>query len=84
VSDHLARTLARAVRAERSRLGWSQARLGEALGLSQSSVAAIEAGIRRLNADELPELCATLGVPLRRLLADASSEDLKALGLTAD
>jgi transcriptional regulator with XRE-family HTH domain len=81
MSDHLALTLARAVRAERSRHGWSQARLGEALGWSQSKVAAVEAGTRRLNADELPDICIALGVTLQRLLTDADSADLVALGL---
>ena len=81
MSDHLALTLARAVRAERSRHGWSQARLGEALGWSQSKVAAVESGTRRLNADELPEVCLALGVSLRRLLADADPADLAAIGL---
>ena len=81
MSDHLALTLARAVRAERSRHGWSQARLGEALGWSQSKVAAVEAGTRRLNADELPDICTALGVTLQRLLTDADPADLAALGL---
>jgi transcriptional regulator with XRE-family HTH domain len=81
MSDHLALTLARAVRAERSRHGWSQTRLGEALGWSQSKVAAVEAGTRRLNADELPDICTALGVTLERLLTDADPADLAALGL---
>ena len=81
MSDHLALTLARAVRAERSRNGWSQARLGETLGWSQSKVAAVEAGTRRLNADELPDICTALGVTLQRLLTDADPADLAALGL---
>jgi hypothetical protein len=41
----------------------------------------VETGTRRLNADELPDLCAALGVTLSRLLTDADPADRAALGL---
>ncbi|WP_408622903.1 helix-turn-helix domain-containing protein [Kineosporia rhizophila] len=81
VSDSLALALKRAVRAERSRRGMSQTELANALGWSQSRVASLETGTRRLYADELPEVCAALGVPLTRLLADAKKGDMQRLGL---
>jgi len=81
VSDRLARVLARAVRAERARAGLSQDVLAERLGWSRQVVTSVETGTRRLNADELPELCAALGVTLARLLTDADPADRAALGL---
>ncbi len=81
VSDALALVLKRAVRAERSRRGLSQTELADALGWSQSRIASLETGTRRLYADELPEVCEALGVPLERLLADASKADRRKLGL---
>ena len=71
----------RGLRAERSRQGLSQAELAERLGWSRQKVAALEAGTRRLFFDDMPDLCAALGVPLSRLLIDADPGDLKVLGL---
>jgi transcriptional regulator with XRE-family HTH domain len=81
MSDHLALTLAHAVRAERARQTWSQTALADRLGWSQTKVAAVEAGTRRLYVHEMPEVCRALGVSLARLLQDADPEDLRALGL---
>lgn len=81
MTDELAAVLASAIRAERSRLGWSQTALGERLHWSQTKVAQVEAGIRRVYVHELPAICSVLGVPLSRLLMDADPADLAALGL---
>lgn len=81
MSDSLALVLSRAVRAERARTGLSQQELASRLHTSQTTVAAIEAGTRRLRADELPDLCRALGVTLDVLLIGASKDDRQALGL---
>ena len=81
VSDHLALTLARSIRAERARAGLSQAQLAHRLGWSQQVQASIETGGRRLYAHELPDICRALGVPLATLLIGAAPEDLEALGV---
>jgi ribosome-binding protein aMBF1 (putative translation factor) len=81
VSDHLARVVARAVRVERARAGLSQTALASKLGWSRQVLTAVETGVRRLRADELPEIWDALGVSLRRLLADADRGGLSKLGL---
>jgi transcriptional regulator with XRE-family HTH domain len=83
VSDHLALTLARSIRAERARAGLSQAQLAHRLGWSQQVQASIETGGRRLYAHELPDICRALGVPLATLLIGALPDDLEALGVKA-
>jgi transcriptional regulator with XRE-family HTH domain len=81
MSDQLALTVARAIRAERARRGWSQTALAERLGWSQTKIAAIEGGTRRLYLHEMPEICRAFGVTLTRLLQDGDPADLQALGL---
>ena len=81
MSDHLALTLARSIRAERARAGLSQAQLAHRLGWSQQVQASIETGGRRLYAHELPDICRALGVSLATLLIGASDEDREALGV---
>jgi transcriptional regulator with XRE-family HTH domain len=80
-SDRIRREVMRGLRAERSRQGLTQAQLADRLGWSRQKVAAVEAGTRRLFFDDVPDLCAALGVPLSRLLIDADPDDLNALGL---
>lgn len=82
MSSRLAVSLARGIRAERARHGWSQADLAGRLGWARQTVAKIEAGDRSVRAEELPELCAALEVPLGRLLQDADPDELARLGLT--
>ena len=81
VSDSLARYLARSIRAERARLGMSQAELAEKLGMSKQAVSTLETGVRKVYAHELPDICEALGVSLLTLLARAEPEDLRRLGL---
>lgn len=72
---------ARNLRAERSRLRWTQADLAKRLDWSQSKIAALENGQRRITLDQAVELCRALNVPLVKLLEGAAPEDLSALGL---
>jgi transcriptional regulator with XRE-family HTH domain len=81
VSASLALALSRAVRAERARLGLSQGELAEKLGVSQSTVSAIEQGTRRVYADELVEICMTFQINLADFLSRAEPGDRRALGL---
>jgi transcriptional regulator with XRE-family HTH domain len=81
MSDALALVIARAIRAERSRLGLTQAQLAERVGLHRGTIGAIETLARRVNADELPEICDALGLTLSELLWRASPEDRRKLGL---
>lgn len=80
VSDELALALSRALRAERSRLGLSQAALAERLGISRSTVTEMENLVRRVYADELPELCEALGLTLDELLVRAPEDQRHKLG----
>jgi transcriptional regulator with XRE-family HTH domain len=59
----------------------SQGELAERLGVSQSTVSAIEQGSRRVYADELVELCTTFQISLTDLLSRADAADRRALGL---
>jgi transcriptional regulator with XRE-family HTH domain len=74
--------LASNVRAERARRGWRQADLAAALGWSPTTVADIEGGRRRLDVDQLTDLCRAFGIPLGRLLQDGDPDALQVLGLT--
>lgn len=73
--------ISRAVRAERVRAGLTQEALGRAVGWERWVVSDIETGERTVAAEELPGLCAALGVTLDQLLRDADPADLRALGL---
>jgi hypothetical protein len=55
--------------------------LAERLGWSQTKIAAIDGGTRRLYLHEMPEICRAFGVTLTRLLQDGDPDDLQALGL---
>jgi transcriptional regulator with XRE-family HTH domain len=81
MSDGMAMALARAIRAERARSGYSQLQLADRLGWSRQVVSAVETGVRRVYADELPELCEALSVPLHVLLSRIPDEDWQRLGL---
>jgi transcriptional regulator with XRE-family HTH domain len=72
---------ARNVRAERGRLRWRQDELAARLGVSQTTVSALESGRRRIDVDDLLPLCQVLQVPLTRLLVGATREQLQVLGL---
>jgi transcriptional regulator with XRE-family HTH domain len=76
-----ARAIARSLRAERARADLTQAELAARLGWSQQKVGSIETGVRRLYADEFPDVALALGVPLVKLLDGVDPADLRALGL---
>lgn len=71
----------RNVRVERVRRRWRQADLAEHLGWSMTKVSDIEAGKRRVGADQLVELCAAFQISLVRLLDEADPEDLRIPGI---
>ncbi len=73
--------IARNVRAERARHGWSQAELAERLGWIQVTVSALETGRRAVRVDDVPLLCAALRVDVRDLLRGADLSDLRHMGL---
>jgi transcriptional regulator with XRE-family HTH domain len=81
VSESLARTLARAIRAERGRAGLSQQALAARLGMNRSTITQIENLTRRVYADELPEICEALGVSLADLLGRVEDADRRRLRL---
>jgi DNA-binding XRE family transcriptional regulator len=51
-------------RAHRVTLGWSQAALGEKLGVSFQQIQKYESGTNRVSASRLFDICKTLKVPL--------------------
>jgi transcriptional regulator with XRE-family HTH domain len=69
-------TLARSMRAERARRGWSQDELASYLGWSRATVSSIESGRRRLAVDDIPALCAVFNLGLADLL-DGLDDDLR-------
>lgn len=81
VSDAMALAICRSVRAERARNGLTQSALAERLGVSQSTIAAMESGTRRVYAHELPDICRALDTTLADLLHGAPEADLRALGI---
>lgn len=56
------------VRAARERNGWSQARLGQEIGLDGSGVSRLEAGRKKLGLTEAVRVGEALGVSLDRLM----------------
>lgn len=79
MTSTLAAALARAIRAERNRVGMTQEELGERLGWSRQTVTKIELGERQVAAHELVELCTVLDVGLMDLLSRADPRDRAAL-----
>lgn len=77
----MAATVARAIRAERGRLGLSQEELAQRLGWVRQTVQKIEAGDRAVAVHELPEICGALEVGLLELLERASAADRALLRL---
>ena len=55
------------VRSLRLRKGWSQSRLAEALGTSQSHIARIERGTENLALETCRKLCNALGIDMNTL-----------------
>ncbi len=77
----LSAVLARSIAAERVRRGWTQAGLGERIGISRSQVGHLETGERSIPLDLLPRLCEAFGVGLADLLSGADAADRRALRL---
>ena len=81
MSDAVALALSRAIRAERARAGLSQDAFGRRMGWSRATVSHVETLVRRVQADELPDLCGALGVTFAELFAKVPAEDRAKLGL---
>jgi transcriptional regulator with XRE-family HTH domain len=81
MSPDVDRLIGRNVAAERTRRGWRQDDLAEALGWQRSTISHLEHGRRKVLAADLEPLCRALGVRLIVLLAGAGSETFEALGL---
>jgi transcriptional regulator with XRE-family HTH domain len=64
--------LGRRVGELRRQQGFTQAQLGELLGISQQKVAAIEIGTRRVAVATLPALARSLAVTIEELLGEKS------------
>jgi transcriptional regulator with XRE-family HTH domain len=77
----LTEAAAEGMRGWRARRRLTQADLGRALGLAARTVTDIEAARRPLTLDELPVVCAALGVTLVQLLDGADEATLRQLGL---
>jgi len=73
--------IARAIRAERARLGLRQDELAERLGWARQTLSTVESGARRITVNDLPLLCDALGVPLAELIRGAEPDDLARLRL---
>jgi transcriptional regulator with XRE-family HTH domain len=69
------------VRAERARRRWQQAELADRLGWGRSTVSDLEAGRRRVQADDLVPLCRAFGIQLAKLVDGADRTELQVLGL---
>lgn len=80
-ADAFAYALRRGIRAERSRLGMTQAELADAMGWARPTTSAIETGQRSVLAHELPGICDALGVTLAKLVQDAPEGERRKLGL---
>jgi transcriptional regulator with XRE-family HTH domain len=81
MSPPLSALLARNVAAERVRRRWTQAELGERLGVSRGTVGGWESGSRQIGVDWILPLCSALEVRLVKLLDGLESDDLHRLGL---
>jgi len=81
--------IGRRVRARRAALGWTQAALAEALGVSQQLVQKYETGATPTSSARLYEIAGLLEAPVAEFFPDApggeASEEVRALvGLAAD
>jgi transcriptional regulator with XRE-family HTH domain len=72
-------TLARAMRAERARRGWTQGELAERLGWSRAAVSSVESGRRLLAVDDIPALCAVFDLGFVDLLDGLDDDQRRAL-----
>lgn len=81
MSTSFAAAFGRAIAAERSFRGLSQAGLGERLGWSRSTISAIETAARPIAVGDLPEICEALECSVLTLMGRAGERDKRALRL---
>lgn len=72
-SSALAERLGRNVAARRKSLGWLQAELAERLEVETETISRFERGLALPSLERLEELAGILGVPLKELLSESSS-----------
>ena len=65
---NLCRVVAQNVRASRTKLGWSQARLGEEANLHRTYIGKIERSEQSIGIENLGKVAKALGVPAARLV----------------
>jgi len=81
VTISLRLAIAGGIRAERARIGLTQAELGERIGRAKQTVQEIEQGKTGLWAEDLAAVCRALDCTLAELLERADPDDRAALGL---
>ena len=69
------------IRGERARLKWTQAQLGELVGMSGSTLSDLENGNRIIATNELPLFCRALNITFAQLVQRADPDDIRALGI---
>jgi transcriptional regulator with XRE-family HTH domain len=84
MSHSVADVVARNIRATRSWQRVRQADMAARMGISRPTLSAIEAGRRAVTVEDLPTLCAILGVTLHDLFRGVDAETLRVLGLGSD
>lgn len=72
------------IRELREAAGWSQARLGMAVGLDATGISKIETGRKLLRADEVQKIANALGVPVSRLFGIEPDEEVQSAKGFAD
>jgi transcriptional regulator with XRE-family HTH domain len=77
----LGRVVARNIRGERSRLGYTQEEFGKLVGWSLSQAHDAEKGHRAIKVFEIPAICRALEVTFADLCRGAEPGDLDSLGL---
>lgn len=76
---NLSTTIARSMRAERARRGWTQDELASRLGWTRAAVASIETERRTLALDDVPAVCEAFSLSLTDLLTGLDDDLRRAL-----
>jgi transcriptional regulator with XRE-family HTH domain len=77
----LGQAIAMNVRAARARHGWTQAALADMVGVSRTALSGVENAARAVKVDELPKLCAALGISFHELIKGADPDEVARLML---
>lgn len=82
--DEIYSDIANRLRAQRDRIGWTQARLADAAGLPRSAIANIEGGRQRIAVHHLLRISAAIGVAPSELLPETNIQEHNAPVLIAE